>query len=88
MSTNELADLILNCFPKRYEDQYYLNSGTVSEQLNLLRNKMTHKLNEYWIVLKSAPRLPLVRTSKRQHLVKILLQLSKMAKLRIRRSQR
>jgi len=37
----ELAGIVLNCFPKRYENQYYLNSGTVPEQLDLLHTKMT-----------------------------------------------
>ena len=37
----KLDGIVLNCFPKRYEDQYYLNSGTVPEQLDLLWNKMT-----------------------------------------------
>ena len=36
----ELAGIILNCFPRRYEDQYYLNSGTVPSDLTLLRNKL------------------------------------------------
>jgi len=36
----ELAGIILNCFPRRYEDQYYLNSGTVPSNLTLLRNKL------------------------------------------------
>ena len=30
----------MNCFPRRYEDQYYLNSGTVPSDLTLLRNKL------------------------------------------------
>jgi len=36
----ELAGIILNCFPRRYEYQYYLNSGTVPSDLTLLRNKL------------------------------------------------
>ena len=36
----ELAGIILNCFPRRYEDQYYLNSGTVPSNLTLLCNKL------------------------------------------------
>ena len=30
----------MNCFPRRYEDQYYLNSGIVPSDLTLLRNKL------------------------------------------------
>jgi hypothetical protein len=36
----ELAGIMLNCFPRRYEDQYYLNSGTVPSNLTLLPNKL------------------------------------------------
>ena len=33
--------IVFNCFPIRYEDQYYLNWGTVPDQLDLSRNKLT-----------------------------------------------
>jgi hypothetical protein len=36
----EIAGILLNCFPRRYEDQYYLNSITVPSDLTLLRNKL------------------------------------------------
>ena len=36
----ELAGIILNYFPRRYGDQYYLNSGSVRSDLALLRNKL------------------------------------------------
>jgi len=36
----ELAGIILNCFPRRYEDHCYLNSGTVPNDITLLRNKL------------------------------------------------
>ena len=37
---NELAGIILNCFPTKYENQYYLNNGTVPSEVGPLRDKL------------------------------------------------
>ena len=37
---NNLSGIILNCFPKHYDDKYYLNNSSVPSEIGRLRDKL------------------------------------------------